>query len=248
MEENTRFIAYAHRGASEYCPENTLLAFYTGIFMGANGIETDVQRTKDGKLVLFHDSTLTRVTGQEGAIEDYTFEELSAFDVSGNGLSDKIVLFEDFLSHFAFRDITFAIELKKAECEKDVADAIFRYHLENKVVLTSFKFEYIQKMKNYAPDLRVGYLKREITDEDVAALRDIGAYEVCPGGCSVTPERVAAWHREGFHVRAWGVSDDALMRSVYDAGVDGMTVNFPDRLVAYIAEKKSAFVPKNGGK
>ena len=45
-------INYAHRGASEYAPENTLSAFYLGLLQGANGIETDVQRTKDGQLVL----------------------------------------------------------------------------------------------------------------------------------------------------------------------------------------------------
>jgi glycerophosphoryl diester phosphodiesterase len=55
-------------------PENTLLSFYTGLSMGENGIETDVQRTKDGILVLFHRDTITRVTGQEGSIADYTFE------------------------------------------------------------------------------------------------------------------------------------------------------------------------------
>ena len=67
-----KFINYAHRGASTYCPENTMLSFYTGVQMGANGIETDVQRTKDGILVLFHDDTITRVTGKEGSVADYT--------------------------------------------------------------------------------------------------------------------------------------------------------------------------------
>ena len=49
------FINYAHRGASQYFPENTLSAFYAGIAMGANGIETDIRKTKDNVLVLFHD-------------------------------------------------------------------------------------------------------------------------------------------------------------------------------------------------
>ena len=63
-ERHTKFISYAHRGASEYYPENTMTAFEKALEMGANGIETDVQRTKDGKLVLFHDTTLERVTGE----------------------------------------------------------------------------------------------------------------------------------------------------------------------------------------
>ena len=54
-------INYAHRGASEYAPENTFSAFYLGLEMGADGIETDVRMTRDGKLVLFHDGVLDRV-------------------------------------------------------------------------------------------------------------------------------------------------------------------------------------------
>jgi len=70
------FINFAHRGASSYAPENTMSAFYLGLRMGANGIETDIQRTGDGILVLFHDDTLDRVTGQSGKIADYTYEQL----------------------------------------------------------------------------------------------------------------------------------------------------------------------------
>lgn len=67
-------VNYAHRGASEYAPENTLSSFYLGLLQGANGIETDVQRTKDGVLVLFHDDTLDRVTDGRGIISDYNFK------------------------------------------------------------------------------------------------------------------------------------------------------------------------------
>ena len=69
-------INYAHRGASEYAPENTLSSFYLGLMQGANGIETDVQRTKDGVLVLFHDNTLDRVSNVSGNLSEYTYEEL----------------------------------------------------------------------------------------------------------------------------------------------------------------------------
>ena len=70
------FINYAHRGASAYAPENTLAAFYMGWQMGANGIETDVQRTKDGVLVLFPDNELMRIAGRPEAIHDLIYVEL----------------------------------------------------------------------------------------------------------------------------------------------------------------------------
>ena len=85
-----KFVNYAHRGASTFCPENTMLSFYTGIYMGANGIETDVQVTKDGVLVLFHDDTLNRILGIDGSIKDYTYEELRTYNVKNGLLFDKI--------------------------------------------------------------------------------------------------------------------------------------------------------------
>lgn len=231
------FVNYAHRGASEYTPENTLLAFYTGMYMGANGIETDVQMTKDGVLVLFHDDTIMRLTGAEGSIQDYTLEQLRQFTFENNGLTDKIVVFEDFLQQFGWRDITFAIEIKQAGIEPQVVDMIRKYKIESKTIVTSFMLGSVRATKAYAPEQKVGLLTKEVTDELLAELKAIGAEQLCPRATDVTEETVARWHAQGFEVRAWGVKDEILMRQVYDAGAEGMTVNFPDKLTSYIAQK-----------
>ena len=236
QESRTKFITYAHRGASAYCPENTMMSFYMGMQMNANGIETDVRKTKDGVLVLFHDDTLERVTGESGGIQDYTYEELKTFLVKKDNIFDKIPTLEDFLAHFAYRDITFAIELKTDDIEKEVSDLIFKYGLEKKTIITAFEMERLRKVKEYAPLLRVGYLTRIVDGEVINKLIQIGADEICPKGSLVTPEEVAKWHRIGFNVRAWGISNEEIMKRVYDAGADGMTVNFPDLLLRYIEE------------
>jgi len=228
------FVNYAHRGASEYLPENTMLAFYTGIYMGANGIETDVQRAKDGTLVLFHDSTLARVTGEEGSVSDYTFEQLQNFRVRKNGFCDKIVAFEDFLQHFAFRDITFAIELKGAGVEEDTAALLRKYNLASKTVVTSFQLDYLTKFRRVAPEFQIGYLTSKVDDEVIAQLKALHAEELCPQAKLLTEELVQAWHEEGFRVRAWGVSSETLMQHACHCGADGMTVNFPDKLTAFL--------------
>lgn len=233
-ETKTLFVNYAHRGASEYTPENTMLAFNVGIFMGANGIETDVQLTKDNVMVLFHDDTLTRVTGQEGKISDYTYDELQEFLVTKNEFSDKILKFEDFLKTFAFRDLTFAVELKKPGTHKIAADLIRKYGAEKKVVMTSFDFDEICKLKEYAPELKAGFLTKDTSSELLQKLKDNGIDEYCPEAQFATKESVEKWHYMGFRVRAWGVYNEALMKSVYEAGVDGMTVNFPDKLAELI--------------
>ena len=248
--EKRNFVNYAHRGASTYCPENTMLSFYTGIYMGANGIETDVQVTRDGVLVLFHDDTLNRILGIDGAIKDYTYEELLGYDVVNGDLRDKVPTFEDFLSHFAHFDLTFAIELKVTGIEREVAAMIHKYGIGDKVIITSFIFEAIDEMHRVAPDLRIGYLTSlrkktedggyiDITEQIEEKLLAMGAYEICPRGKFITPEKVERWHGLGLGVRAWGISDTEIMKTVCDAGVDGMTVNFPDKLTEYLGAKNS---------
>ena len=75
---------FAHRGASAYAPENTLEAFRLAMEQGADGIELDVQLTKDGELVVIHDETIDRVSNGKGAVRDYTLEELKSFSVSNH--------------------------------------------------------------------------------------------------------------------------------------------------------------------
>ena len=241
MREDTRthFVNFAHRGAPAYCPENTLLSFYTGLYMGANGIETDVRKTADGTLVLFHDDTLNRVCGVDGRPEDMRTEDFLALRVTANGLWDHPVSFEDFLMHLADKDLTFAIEIKGEGCEEAVADMIFKYGLERKCTVTSFSFDYIKRIKEYAPLIRIGYLTSKLDEETVRMLIDISADEYCPRGRTLTAEWVQKLHRYGFNVRAWGVENEEMMKALYDMGVDGMTVNFPDKLTEYIRSKQN---------
>lgn len=239
MKMDTHFVNYAHRGASHYAPENTMMSFYLGIQMGANGIETDVHRSKDGIIVLFHDDELQRVTGQNGAVSDYTYEQLQSLSVKKGDLFDKIPSFEDFLQHFAFRNITFAIELKQADIVKETADLIYKYQIESKTVVTSFQYEELLKMRQYAPELETGYLTSEVSEELLIDMRKQGITELCPKADILSADKVAYWQSLGFRVRAWGISDESIMKLAYDSGVDGMTVNFPDMLAVYLKEKNN---------
>ena len=111
-----KFINYAHRGASAYAPENTMISFKKGIELGANGIELDLQKTKDNKIVIFHDEFIDKKSNAKGKIEDYTYSELYKLDF-GSWFNEKykgehIVLFEDFAKEYFNKGLTLAIELK----------------------------------------------------------------------------------------------------------------------------------------
>lgn len=230
-------INYAHRGASEYAPENTLSSFYLGLLQGANGIETDVQRTKDGVLVLFHDDTVDRVSDGCGKLCDYTLDELRKLKIYGNsttGFYDSIITFEEFLKHFANYDICFAIELKGGGVESDTLAMVEKYNVMDKTTFTSFRFDYIKKIKELNPDARVGWLTEETDEEAIQTLLSIGGEEMAPVAQKVTTELMKKWRSAGLGVRAWGVSSIDLMKKMCMFGVDGMTVNFPDRLFQYL--------------
>ena len=231
-ESKTGFVNYAHRGASQYAPENTMMAFDLGLSMGANGIETDVQLTKDGVAVLFHDNTLERMTGKPGSVCDYTYEELRWFWVEKGILRDRIPTLQEFLDRYADKDITFALEIKAPAAYKAVADAVRSYGIDKKTVVTSFHFEALLDLRSYAPELTAGYLTKNIDETTLQKMRNAGIDELCPKAEEITPEKVTVWHEKGFNVRAWGVFNPELMEQAFHAGVDGMTVNFPDLLTA----------------
>lgn len=234
-------INYAHRGASEYAPENTFSSFYLGLLQGANGIETDIQKTKDGVLVLFHDDTVDRVTDGIGKLCDYTLDELKKLKIYGNstaGFYDRIVTLREFLEKFSQYDISFALELKGADVESDTLAMVEEFGIMNKTTFTSFQFDYIKNMKELNPTARVGWLTQSVDSENIDALLGIGGEEMAPQACEVTPELMKEWRNAGLGVRAWGVSSVSLMKKMCDFKVDGMTVNFPDRLFQYINAKR----------
>ena len=230
-------INYAHRGASEYAPENTLSSFYLGLVQGANGIETDVQRTKDGVLVLFHDDTVDRVSDGQGELCDFTLAELQKLKIHGNntcGFYDKILTLEEFLEKFSNYDISFAIELKGEGVEEETLAMVKRFGIFEKTTFTSFEFDYIKKIKELDPNARVGFLTQNTCEEHIEQLISIGGEEIAPRANEITEESIALYRSCGLGVRAWGVQSIELMKKMCALKVDGMTVNFPDRLFAYL--------------
>lgn len=227
-------INYAHRGASEYAPENTFAAFYLGVEMSADGIETDVRRAKDGVLVLFHDDKLERVTGCAGSVSDYTYDELLkmnfGFYRGGRYKNERIVTLEDFLKYFSGKDLCFAVELKDGNIEEDTLNHIYKYGCSGKTTVTSFEPDYIKNIRKLDGSIKIGYLTADITEEILDKLEAQRIGEICPKAVNIGHEKVIMAKDRGFSVRAWGVRNTELMNKALECGVDGMTVNFPNKL------------------
>jgi glycerophosphoryl diester phosphodiesterase len=224
----------AHRGASHNAPENTLAAFYKGLEMGANGLETDLRMSKDGVIVLHHDELLNRTTNGTGRLSDYTWTELQQLDAgswfSDQYLGERLVSMDAFLYAFGNKPIHLALELKESGLEEELIYGLKRHDLIEKVTITSFDFENLQAVRQAHGSIRLGHLVRHWDENHLALLKEYGVIQLCPQADTVTLEGVRLLKQQGFEVRAWKVADDALMKHCLECGVDGMTVNFPNQL------------------
>lgn len=231
------FVNYAHRGASEYAPENTMSAFKKALELKATGIELDLQMTKDGKIVVFHDKNIDRLTNglNTGKIIDYTYKQLLQFDFGSWFNSDykneKIVLFEEFARDFFDKDLTFAIELKSKNIEEETLRIVNKYATYAKIYITSYKYKYLENMRKLDSKIKLSWLIEErINEKNIKKLLDINGNQICPKATLVCNEDIKLAKKNNLEVRLWGVTNEDIMKKVYNLDIEGMTVNFPDKL------------------
>lgn len=238
------FLVIAHRGASSYAPENTIAAFDLALQMGARHLELDVHLTHDDYLVVIHDDTVDRTTNGTGPVASQTLAALQGLDAGawfGEAfVGARIPTLAEVLTRYQGR-AHLHIELKglTTHLPQRTVDLVQAHGMAQHVTFTSFQHAHLQTMRAYAPELPTGWLVGEISDAVIAQAHTLECAQLCPRASQVTPALVQRLHAEGFRVRAWGVANDALMRQVVEAGADGMTVNFPDRLLAYMAGHES---------
>lgn len=229
------FVNYAHRGASAYAPENTMAAFKKAFQIGTNGIELDLQKTKDEKIVIFHDDKIDEKSNGTGKISDYTYKELLEFDFgswfSEEFENEKIVLFEDFMKEISSKDLILAIELKEEGIEKETLEIIKKYYNKANVFITSFIYNALLNVRKLDKTIKIGWLiKEDINQKNILEFMKISGNQICPPADLVSENGIKLARKNNLGVRLWGVSNENIMLKVYNLDIDGMTVNFPDKL------------------
>ncbi|MBI4641236.1 MAG: hypothetical protein HY731_11110 [Candidatus Tectomicrobia bacterium] len=238
----TSFINIAHRGASSYAPENTFAAYDLAIEMGITHIELDVQFTSNGHIVVIHDETIDRTTNGSGPVTGHTLAQLRTLDAGAwfgaRFAGERIRTFGEVLERYKGRlHIHTEIKGRAENLSQRTADLVRGYGMVDAVTITSFQKIRLEEVRAYAPELPAGWLVGEVNDSLIAQSLEMGLTQICPRADTVTPELVFHLHSKGFIVRAWGVANEALMRQVVDAGADGMTINFPDKLTEYLKRR-----------
>ena len=250
----------AHRGASAYAPENTLVAFALGIEQQADWIESDVQATKDGKLVLIHDTTLSRTTNVEQRfpgrspwrVKDFTLAEIKTLD-AGSWFSKKyagarVPTLKEMILAVGLSRSGILMELKSPELypgiEKKVAAEFdfFPGYVRSatragKLSVQSFNFASMKRYTKIQPEVPVGLLgKPAYTDLDDYTWAD----QINPSYSSFDAAYVARVHALGMDIHSWTVNDARTMNAVLDRGVDGVITNHPDVLADVIAGRRTS--------
>lgn len=169
-----QFLAIAHRGASRYAPENTMSAFRKAHKMGADMIELDVQLSKDGIPVVFHDAKLENHSNGKGLVSSFLFDELQQLD-AGKWFSDEFIgekipsLYQ--VLDWACDKILVNIEIKTEAVkeayengiEKKVIELVRQTGMEKYIIISSFDYRAVERIKKMEPDILTGllYFKKE---------------------------------------------------------------------------------------
>ncbi|MBE6043484.1 MAG: glycerophosphodiester phosphodiesterase [Clostridium thermopalmarium] len=233
-------INYAHRGASGYFPENTMLAFEKVVSLGATGIETDIHMTKDGVLVLIHDERVDRTTNGTGFVKDYTYKELLKLDAGSyfskefEGL--KVPTLEELFQFASHNELKLDLELKNnivqyENIEKKTVDLINKYNMNNRVTVSSFNHYSLMKIKKISKKIKIGllYMTGLVHPEKYAKF--LGAEALHPYFLAVNSSKIIKRIKKAkIEIVPYTIDDGKFMKRFIDFEVDGITTNYPDKL------------------
>ncbi|MBQ8344399.1 MAG: hypothetical protein IJY41_04355 [Clostridia bacterium] len=252
----------AHRGWCSKYPENTILAFKRAIELGVDQLELDVRVTKDGELVVIHDSTVDRTTNGKGRVRDLTLDELKALDAGihkGEEFKgEKIPTFTELMELVKNHPIiTIDIELKEYPTDwenpdyaYEVCDRILeiveRYNFGDRVVINSFSNplnEYVYKKYKGKYRQHVFYPLSALCGEATISPYD---YAYCACMFSSYWKSINISDKEEFDyilsigVQPWagaGIKDEASVDMAIENGAYLITCNNPDLVLDLLRKK-----------
>jgi len=227
IEHIRRQEVTAHRGSSIHYPENTMSAFMAAKEEGADWIELDVQQTRDGKIIVMHDTNFKRTAGVNKHAWELTYEEIKDFDVGS--FKDKkfkgehVPLLEEVIKFAKENNIKLNIELKptghEENFEKNVIDIINKYSFQNSCVVTSQIYEVLKNVKEYDFHIKTVYVM-SLAYGDIPALQEADHFSI--EATSVTQNLVDRVHKEGKELYVWTVNTEENIRKMIKLKVDNI--------------------------
>lgn len=235
---------FAHRGDSGIYPENTMLAFRKAAESGCDGIELDVQLTKDGEVVIIHDETIDRTTDGKGLVKDYTLRELRTWNAAtvqgGRYGFEPVPTLEEYCAWVKEQELVTNIEIKSGvyyyeELEEKTLELVRRYGLEKRVIFSSFNHSSVSLLRRLAPEIPCGALveHRGLGNAGYYCQKmDFAYYH--PGFQGVTEDTVKECKAHGIGVNVWTVNDLWTLEQLWLWGCDSVITNYPGMCLEWL--------------
>lgn len=236
----------AHRGDSSHFPENTLAAFESALKKGSDLVELDSHDTKDGVLVVLHDSKLDRTTNSESVfgktdvlVSKVTLDQIRLLD-AGSWKSDQfkgepLPTLEASLKVIQASSTT--LLERKAGTALSHAKLIKKLGYTDKLVVQSFDWDFLAALKVWLPGVQMAALGGEdVTRSQLEDLKLLDITTVAWNHEKLTSEAVAMIHENGFKLWAWTVDEPAEWQRLVDLKLDGIITNRPGELSAWLKE------------
>jgi glycerophosphoryl diester phosphodiesterase len=234
-----------HRGALASAPENTLPSFEEGLRQGADVLELDIHRSRDGELVVIHDFTVDRTTDGTGYVKDLTVAELKRLDAgcrfSPARKDARIPLLREVLE-WAKGRVWLAIEIKSdwisyEGIETALVDRLHTAAMEDQVMVISFDHGCIKRVKELDQNIATGMLYAARLVDPVAVAKSTRADALRPRWPFATAAEIRAAHEAGLAYSPWGPNDRAIWRQLVEMGVDTLSADRPADLRAVLGPR-----------
>lgn len=228
---------WAHRGASGYAPENTLEAFELAIHQNADGIELDIQLTKDGELVVAHDEKIDRVTDGTGWIKNYTLKELKQFRFNRTHpefTNACIPTLKEVYELMQPTKLTVNVELKTSICfypgiEEKALKLAKDMQMEERIIYSSFNHYTLKTLKELDSSVRTGLLYEDGWINVPAYGNNIGVNALHPATYLLQyPDFLKDCKKYNLPLHVWTVNTKEHMEKLIKLGVDAIITDFPD--------------------
>ena len=234
---NSKFQGFVHRGDATIYTENTIEAFKEAAILGFQYIESDLRRTKDGKIITFHDPRMQRITGSRANINEMT---LANIRMQRLPKKERIPTLDELLEEFP--ETFFNLDLKVSGMVAEVLKKLKTHNAEDRVCLGSFSSNTIREINSMNPKINTSMGQSQVALFRFFNIKnDSNAIQIpvkWMGIKVLTKEFLNTCHENGLKVHVWTINEETSMQNLINMGVDGIMTDNPSALMKLMKRNK----------
>lgn len=236
----------AHRGASGSAPENTRAAIELAARQGARWAEVDVTISADGVAVIHHDADLARCTNGSGLVIQKRLAELKQLDAgswyAAEFSQERMLTLTELLVLANQLELGLNLEIKptigrEPETVWAISQALQQVPFEQPLLFSSFSIHALQSARRHLPHITRGLNVEAIPADWQHRLEEADCAGLHFGREFFDAQQVQAIRAAGYHCMVFTVNNPDEARSLFQAGVDAVFTDFPQRLLQHLQER-----------